>query len=73
MNTAQKEALEKIHQLIREHFDCGIVFVEIEDDKGKDEREFGWHGGISRAIGLCRVAQYRMDCAIQEWWDKNEL
>lgn len=55
MTDAQTEALDKIRDIIREHFESGIVVVE-----GEEERELQWHGGITTAIGLCNVASDRL-------------
>lgn len=55
MTDAQTEALEKISQIIREHFESGIIVVV-----GENEREMQWHGGIASAIGLCTIAKDRL-------------
>lgn len=55
MTAAQEQAIEKIQDLVREHFDSGLILVESED-----ERDIQWHGGFSAAIGNCEIAKRRL-------------
>lgn len=66
MTDAQNEAIQKIHDILREHFDAGLVIVESTDDDNVYERELGWHGGISTALGLSIVARRRLEKRIDE-------
>ncbi len=60
MTIAQLETLSKMTDLIREHFDAGVLIVEGEGDEGKTRVEIGYHGGYAHAHGLLQVAQYRI-------------
>lgn len=60
MTPAQEDALNKLQDIVREHFDSGIIIVESDDT-----REMFWHGGISNAIGQCEVAKIRLIQRIQ--------
>lgn len=74
MTEAQKQTLEKIHELIREHFDAGVVIVETdtEDEKKGEDREIGWHGGITRAVGLCKIAELRFLKCIESYQNDDD-
>lgn len=55
MTPAQDEALNKIKDIIREHFEAGVISIQ-----GEDDYDFQWHGGISTALGLLDIAHDRL-------------
>lgn len=63
MTDAQNDALRRIVDIMREHFDSGIVTVIAEDDEsteGDDEIHCGWHGGYANAYGLLELGKLQM-------------
>lgn len=65
MTPAQQDALEKIRELFREHFESGVV-VCVTDD----ERETIYHGGIDVAVGLLEITKDRLLMRIREGYEK---
>lgn len=65
MTAAQTDALNKIRELMREHFSAGIVTVigEIENEDRKEDIQSAWHGGSATAYGLCHLATQHLNIA----------
>lgn len=60
MTQAQEQAITRILEIAREHFEASLIVVETENDDNTDTRETIYHGGVSRAIGLAVLAQDRL-------------
>lgn len=51
----QEEVLEKVAQLLSEHFEASIVLVESGDDDDKCVLYTRYDGGRSRTIGMLEL------------------
>src|SRR5206468_10743659 len=52
MNTAQQEVLDKVIELLSEHFDHAIVAVGCYDEDKQYSTTATYSGGVAPAIGL---------------------
>ena len=61
---AQEEALQRAIQIIREHFEGGVIVVTANDSEDEETAQvildYAWHGGGAQAIGLLDLARDRM-------------
>lgn len=57
---AQIAALEKIGEIVREHFEAGAVVLLADIDDRREELRHTYHGGKATALGLLATAQHRM-------------
>lgn len=58
---AQSQAVDRIQDIMREHFTAGVLIVECSEvEDKKDGRQFVWHGGISTALGLTRMLDAKL-------------
>jgi hypothetical protein len=64
MNEAQKDALSRISEILREHFEIGIVAVEVDTSDDDSAVFIRRHGGYAAALGLLSIAQRQVldDC-----------
>lgn len=53
---AQKEAYLQMANLMREHFDCGVMYVCAETSDQETQSCGAYHGGFHAAIGLHQQA-----------------
>jgi hypothetical protein len=62
MTDAQKDAIKKITDLMREHFDQGIASLVCEDsdDERDQEVHVTWHGSFASAYGLLELGKLQM-------------
>jgi hypothetical protein len=64
----QQQVMEKVWELLREHFDSVVLLVDTENSEGTDRVfEMRWHGGVTTSIGLCergraRIERHAMEC-----------
>ncbi len=59
---AQEEAIEKVYDILREHFE-GSVFAVVANSEDSDSEEIStvyFHGGRMQAIGLVTMAQVKI-------------
>lgn len=52
MTAAQKEALDKAHEMLGEHFDAHVIILKHETDDGCDDANISHGGGFYTALGL---------------------
>ena len=56
MRPHQREAYEKVKQLLKEHFECAVVMVDYDitlpGGDGGSSRESDYMGGRMRSLGL---------------------
>jgi len=58
MTDAQKDALNRISDILREHFQSGICVVGVETEDGRYEQTFHtMHGGMAQGIGLLELGK----------------
>jgi len=59
---AQSDALERITDIMLEHFNSGITTVVCDqDDESRDEEiHCSWHGGYANAFGLLELGKLQM-------------
>ena len=62
MTEAQKECLDKVENLLGEHFDSYVVCVDNADINDAGDHYTGgiWHGGHAMAAGLCELQKARI-------------
>lgn len=60
MTAAQKDALERLLDILREHFEGGVVVVQTENESANDEIQVSWHGGYANACGLLDLGKARI-------------
>lgn len=66
MTEAQKEAIEKIHQIMAEHFDAGLIVITADCELVQaEEPQVRYHGGIIRCLGLMHVANLYLSQGLQ--------
>jgi hypothetical protein len=65
MNAAQQEVIDKVIELLGEHFDHAIVAVGWYDDEKRYSTASSYSGGVAPAIGLCRLYETK--------WQKEHL
>jgi hypothetical protein len=62
MTEAQTQALDRIEEIMREHFTSGVLVVEgevEENDKASDIR-CTFHGGYAASIGLLELGKLQV-------------
>jgi hypothetical protein len=59
MTAAQEEVLDRVRELLREHFDGYLLSVVDEVDEGKMAM-IQYHGGLLQAIGLARASEQKL-------------
>lgn len=59
---AQEQAMEKVYDILREHFDASVfaVVTDIEATDGQEVNTIYWHGGRIRALGLAHLATHKL-------------
>ncbi len=65
MNAAQQEVLDKVIELLSEHFDHAIVAVGCYDEDKQYSTTATYSGGVAPAIGLCKLYETK--------WQKEHL
>ena len=65
MNAAQQQVLDKVKELLSEHFDHAIVAVGWYDEDKKYSTTAAYSGGVAPALGLCKLAEMT--------WQKEHL
>jgi hypothetical protein len=59
MTVAQEEVLDRVSELLREHFEGYVLSVVDETDEGK-LAQIQYHGGLLQAIGLARASEQKL-------------
>ena len=65
MNTAQQEVLDKVIELLSDHFDHAIVAVGCYDEDKQYSTTATYSGGVAPALGLCKLYEAK--------WKKEHL
>ena len=65
MNTAQQEVLDKVIELLSEHFDHAVVAVGCYDEEKQYVTSATYSGGVAPALGLCKLYETK--------WHKEHL
>jgi hypothetical protein len=61
LTQAQKDAAERVIQILSEHFDACVVVVSANDDEERRNfTEVMWHGGFPTAFGLIEMGKIRL-------------
>lgn len=60
MTPAQKQTLEKVNELLREHFTAAVLVTQAELGDREDAIGVSWHGGYPTSIGLLELAKLRV-------------
>jgi hypothetical protein len=59
MTDAQQQVLQKVHDLLGEHFEHVVLIVGSYDEDKRYSTSGHWHGGLAPAIGLCNIYQQK--------------
>ncbi len=75
MTEAQNAAVAKIKDIMREHFEAGVLIVNADDDTDDgDETRVAYHGGFVMAMGLVNQARNKLDIEdMNRWCESEEL
>ena len=65
MNAAQQDVLDKVIELLSEHFDHSIVAVGWYDEDKQYSTTATYSGGVAPALGLCKLYETK--------WQKEHL
>jgi hypothetical protein len=65
MNTAQQQVLDKVIELLSEHFDHAVVAVGCYDEEKQYVTSATYSGGVAPALGLCKLYETK--------WQKEHL
>ena len=65
MNTAQQQVLDKVIELLSEHFDHAVVAVGCYDEDKQYSTTATYSGGVAPALGLCKLYETK--------WQKEHL
>lgn len=57
LSQCQTDALDKVKELLDEHFEAWVLVWEAEVDDRTEHSNVGWFGGHSRALGLLVLGQ----------------
>ena len=58
---AQRDVLDKVHELLSEHFEGAVYVVQADLDSETPNAIWGgWIGGLPLGIGLCDVQAAKM-------------
>jgi hypothetical protein len=61
MTNAQRDAIEKIRDIMREHFDAGLAVLTTDTENDEiTATELIFHGGYDRGIGLAEIGKIRL-------------
>jgi hypothetical protein len=67
MTDAQDQALDKVHDILKEHFTGSVVVVECEIDDKLESVNCLYAGGFAKSLGLLKVGESRI------WNDRRQL
>lgn len=65
MNAAQQDVLDKVIELLSEHFDHAVVAVGWYDEDKQYSTTGTYSGGVAPALGLCKLYETK--------WQKEHL
>jgi hypothetical protein len=65
MNAAQQQVLDKVIELLSEHFDHAVVAVGCYDEEKQYSTTATYSGGVAPALGLCKLYETK--------WQKEHL
>ncbi len=65
MNAAQQQILDKVIELLGEHFDHAVVAVGWYDEDKQYSTTGTYSGGVAPALGLCKLYETK--------WQKEHL
>ena len=60
MSPAQEAAFNQIKEIMREHFESGVIVVEFEVDDHKLGVDSCYNGGLSTALGLLDMGKHEL-------------
>jgi hypothetical protein len=70
MNAAQQEVLDKVIELLGEHFDHAVVAVGWYDEDKQYSTTATYSGGVAPALGLCSL--YKTKWQKEHLWGADE-
>ena len=65
MNQAQQQAIDRVFEILSEHFDHCIIAVGTYDEDKQYTTAASFSGGVAPAIGLCKLYEKK--------WTKEHL
>ncbi len=65
MNQSQQEAVDRVFEILSEHFDHVVIAVGTYDEDKQYTTAASFTGGVAAAIGLCKLYEAK--------WTKEHL
>ncbi len=59
MTKAQEDAVGRIMDISREHFEAGVMVFNAEYDDHHNDIRCVWHGGYASAMGLLTIGKIK--------------
>jgi hypothetical protein len=70
MTEAQQQTIDKVFELLSEHFDHAVIAVGVYDEDKQYTTAASFSGGVAAAVGLCRL--YEMKWSKEHLWGAPE-
>ncbi len=70
MNLPQQEAIDRVFEILSEHFDHVIIAVGAYDEDKQYTTAASFTGGVAAAIGLCKL--YEAKWTKEHLWGADE-
>ena len=65
MNQPQQEAIDRVFEILSEHFDHVVIAVGTYDEDKQYTTAASFTGGVAAAIGLCKLYEAK--------WTKEQI
>jgi hypothetical protein len=70
MHEAQQQAIDKVFEILSEHFDHVVIAVGTYDEDKQYTTAASYTGGVAAAIGLCKL--YEKKWTKEHLWGPDE-
>jgi hypothetical protein len=70
MNQSQQEAIDRVFEILSEHFDHVVIAVGTYDEDKQYTTAASFTGGVAAAIGLCKL--YEAKWTKEHLWGPDE-
>ena len=70
MNQSQQQAIDRVFEILSEHFDHVIIAVGTYDEDKQYTTAASFTGGVAAAIGLCKL--YEAKWTKEHLWGPDE-
>ena len=70
MHEAQQQAIDRVFEILSEHFDHVVIAVGTYDEDKQSPTAASYTGGVACAIGLCKL--YEKKWTKEHLWGPDE-